>query len=426
MANIQFFSDSIIMNLFMIISIILFLFLYFQFLTFIVSKIDGKPKSNIKSNFPISVLIPCYNEEKNIRSCLNSIISSDYDITKLDIIVIDDGSEDKTVKVVKKVIADSPVPIKLINGKHKGKSEALNLGLLEVKNDLVMSIDADIILEKDTISKLVFPMIDKKIAATNAVAVIRKPKKFIEHFQMIEFTLNNLIRISFSRVFDNSIWFFGAVAIYRKSVLAKVGNFKTDTLTEDMDICLEMYNKGYKIVTVEDAMISTTAMPSIKMLFKQRMRWYYGALQSLFKNKNLLKERRHSPSVLFLFFNQYWWTFFAFIFFPMTIYQVYYWWPEGTIEAIYYTVRWFSLSGPIYVLYKMPVWGLNFLNIFGVLSGLVTLIMSITSMIMFKGKFSIKTFVCFFFYFPYTILQDAIIVTSVFKYITSKKKYFIN
>ena len=425
MVNVQFFSDGILMNVFMVVSFILFSFLYFLFLTFVVSRIDAKPEKVQKPDKPLSVLIPCYNEEKNIGSCLNSIFRSDYDISKLDIIVIDDGSKDNTLEVVKKMASQSPAPVRIINGKHRGKSEALNLGLALARNELIMSIDADIILEKDTVSKLISPMLNDEIAATNACAVIRNPKKLIEHFQMIEFALNNLIRTSFSQVFNNSIWFFGAVAVYKKSVLAKVGNFKTDTLTEDMDICLEMYNKGYKIVTVRNALISTTAMPSLKMLFKQRMRWYYGALQSLFKNRNLLKEQRRSPSVLFLFFNQYWWTFFAFVFFPMTIYQVHYWWPEGVMEPIFYLFRWFSLSGPIYVLYKIPVWGLNFLNIFGVLSGVITLIMSIASMIMFKGRFSMKTLFCFFFYFPYTIVQDAIIVTGVLKYITVKKKYFI-
>jgi peptidoglycan-N-acetylglucosamine deacetylase len=427
MVNIQYYSDNLFMNINMVIGAILFTFLSFLFITYLISLFKKEKNDFIKKKEPLSILIPAYNEEKNIISCLKSILNSDYDLNKFQIIVIDDKSKDETKKLVKEFIfKNQKVDIQLIEGKHQGKSKSLNLGLSYAKNELILSIDADIILKKDTISKLVAPMVYKSVAATNAVARIRNPKKFIEYFQMIEFTLNNLIRTSFSKVFKNSIWFFGAVACYKKSVLNEVGNFKTDTLTEDMDICLEIYNKKYQIVTVPDAIMATNAMSSIRDLFKQRMRWYYGALQSLFKNKELLKRNKVSPPVLFLFVNQIWWTIFSFLFFPMTIYQVYYWWPEGTIEIISYLFRWFSLSGPFYVLYKIPDWGINFLNVFGVSSGIITFIMLIAAITKFKAKINFKTLICLFFYFPYTIIQDAIIVAGVIKYSFSKKKYFID
>jgi len=109
----------------------------------------------------------------------------------------------------------------------------------------------------------------------------------------------------------------------------------------------------------------------------------------------------------------------------MTAYSVYYWWPEGALEAVSYLFRWFSLSGPVYVLYKIPDWGLNFINIFAVMSGIITFIMSIAALIMFRGKFHIKTLLALFFYFPYTIIQDAIIIAGVIKYSISKKRYFM-
>jgi len=398
----------------------------FLFLSFIISLFSAKRIIKQKDDVFISILIPCYNEQKNIRNCLKSIEKTFYDKKLLEVIIIDDGSTDKTADIANSYLKTSNLDIKLIKGTHQGKSMALNLGLDNAKHEIIMAIDADILLEKETIKKLVSPMSNKNVGATNAVAVIQNPKSLIEYFQMIEFSLNNLIRISFSKTFDNSVWFFGAVACYKKSVLNKIGRFKTDTLTEDMDICLELYNNKFKIITVPDARIATVAMPSVRALFKQRMRWYYGALQSLFKNRNLVQKEFQSLPIIFLFFNQYWWTFFAFVFFPMTAYQIHYWWPQKTIEAIFYVFRWFSISGPFYVLYKLPDWGLNFLNIFGVLSGIITLIMSISAIIIYKAKINYKTVLCLFFYFPYTIIQDAIIVLGVLKYISKKKKYFID
>ena len=425
--NIHFFSDDIFMNLSVFVSFVLFSFLSFLFVTYILSLFKKKEFNKFVEKFPkLSIIIPAYNEEENIKNCLRSVIYSDYPSEDMDIIVVDDKSTDKTAKIVEDIIAKiTSHKIRLIKGSHKGKPESLNLGLSYAKHEYIMSIDADVILEKNTIKKLVSPMRNERVAATNSVAAIRNPKRMIEYFQMIEFSLNNLIRTSFSKVYKNSIWFFGAVAVYRKSVLEEIGKFKNDTLTEDMDICLEMYEKNYQIVTVENAIISTEACSSIAELFNQRMRWYFGALQSLFKNKSLLKHR-NSPSITFLFFNQIWWTIFAFIFFPMTAYQVYYWFPEQTLEAIFYIIRWFSLAGPVYVLYKIPDWGLNILNIFGVLSGIITLVMSFYAIKKFKSWINIKTLIALFFYFPYTILINLILISGIVKYTFSKKRYFIN
>lgn len=426
MVNITLFSENMLMNVWMGVSAILFLFLMFLFLSWILSLLKDKRTIAKSYGGPISILIPCYNEEKNIYGCLESICGTGYAGKLIEVIVIDDGSSDGTVSIVGSFIKNNPdADLRVIRGKHEGKSAALNLGVKEARHDVIMTVDADVTIFEDTISKLSGPMHDSSVAATNAVAVIRKPKTMLDHFQMIEFCLNNLIRTSFSSLYDNSIWFFGAVACYRRSALDSVGGFKRDTLTEDMDICLEMYRKGYKIVTVRDAIIQTESMESLAELFSQRMRWYFGALQSLWKNRSLLWKNKGSPSVLFLFFNQIWWTFFAFVFFPMTAYQIWYWYPAlGALEAAGYLFRWFSLLGPAYVLYKIPEWGINLLNIFGVSSGIITVVMSIGALRAFFGRFNILTAAALFFYFPYTIIQDAIIVSGVIKYAFSKKRFF--
>ena len=426
---VNYFSDDLIMNIGMGISIVLFSFLFFLFASFVVSQFRKVTKrKTLKEYYPISILIPCYNEEKKIGQCIDSIISADYQKDRMEILVLDDGSKDDTLRVAKEKAKEYPeMDIRVLKLKHEGKSAAMNKGTQKAKYNLLITVDADITVEKDTLKKLVAPMQEDNVAATNAVAVIRKPKKLIEYFQMIEFTINNLIRTSFSRNFKNSIWFFGAVACYRKDVLNEVGGFKKDTLTEDMDICLEMFNKKYKIITVEDAFIFTDACPSVRQLFKQRTRWYFGALQSLFKNKQLLEKERRSPSIIFLFFNQYWWTFFSFIVFPLLVYQVIYWWPgHDPVEVFSYIFRWFSLSGPVYVLYKIPEWGLNMLNIFAISAGLLTFAKSVPALKKFRGQFSFKTFIALFFYYPYTLILNAIIITGVIKYKFSKVKYFID
>ncbi|NOZ80866.1 MAG: glycosyltransferase family 2 protein [DPANN group archaeon] len=294
--------------------------------------------------------------------------------------------------------------------------------------DIIMTLDADVIVEAASLQRLVAPLLRKGVAASNAIAKIHRPRSFLERFQSIEFAMNDLIRTSFSLVFANSIWFYGAVACYKKEVLEDVGGFNPEALTDDMDISLTLYRRGHRIVTVKDAVMYTLAVPTIASLFRQRMRWYFGALQSLFRHRKLLRAGRHSVPVLFLFFNQFWWTLFAFLFFPLTIIQIIHWFPQPALPGIsaVYLFRWFSLWGPFYVLWKIPVWGVNFLNLFAVLSGILTFGMSLAALRTFRVSFNWKTAVCLFFYFPYTIVQDTIIIASIFWYAFSKKRQFID
>jgi len=151
-------------------------------------------------------------------------------------------------------------------------------------------------------------------------------------------------------------------------------------------------------------------------------------LRTLGKNKKMFS-LKSNPSILFLFISQYWWTLFALAFFPLIAYQIYYWLPYNTqsISSVFmYLFRWFSLAGPVYVLYKIPVWGVSFYNIFGVLSGIMSVSFIVWAVYMFKDKLDLKNIAGIFFYFPYTIVLNAIIVASVVMNIFLKKECFIS
>ncbi len=421
----QIISNDPVMNFSIVVFLILFLFLGFLFITAIISLFKKKEKTTVFTP-PVSAIIPAYNEEDNITSCLNALIRQKY--PEYEIIIVDDKSTDNTRQKIVEFMKNNPeVKIKLVTGMHTGKSDALNKGIRHASFNFVLTLDADVILKQGTLKKLVSPLKDKTVGATNAILLVDRPHKMIEHFQNIEYFLMSLIRTSFSQVFSNSIWFLGAIACYRKSALGKEA-FKKDTLTEDMDICLELYGKNNKIITVPDAIVYTKACSTIGELFSQRMRWYYGSLQSLKKHKDILlsQKKKTLAPVIFLYFNQYWWAIFAFLFFPLTIYQIMFWLPETIPEILSYLFRWFSIAGPVYVLYKLPEWGLTTLNIFGVLSGLITLFMTFLAIKRFRGKVGIKTLIGVFFYFPYTILLNIIMISGIIKYIWKKDSFFIS
>ncbi|MFH1331655.1 MAG: glycosyltransferase family 2 protein [archaeon] len=401
----------------------LFSFIFAIFVIIMVSYFKKVPKPDFSPK--ISIVIPCYNEEKNIARCLDSIFSSSYPADKFGVVVVDDGSTDSTLKVLRDY--QKRHKFKVVSESHKGKSECLNRGVMEAKHDFILTLDADTVLTRDCIHKIVQPFYDDAVGATNGSCLALNNKSFWGIFQGIEYHYNNLIRKSFSDLFNNAIWFFGAFACYRRDVLEKIGYFKKDTLAEDMDTALSLYSKGYRIVNVHDAIVYTKVPSTFLGLFKQRIRWWAGVLMSLNKNKHLFS-KKSDPSILFLFFNQYWWSFYAVISFPLIAYQFSYWLPFNMatfFDLFSYTFRWFSLLGPVVVLYMIPEWGISSYSIFGVLSGLLSAFLIVNALYMFNDRLTFRNAFAIFFYFPYTIVLNSIIVISLIRLILPKKRYFM-
>lgn len=418
-------GTDIVMDISMYVFAILFAFLTFTFGTAVIASFKKRETQNFEPK--VSVVMPAYNEEKNIIDCLDSVYSLEYPKNKLEVIVVDDGSSDKTMnflKAYKKIHKD----LIILQGNHEGKVASLNKGIKKAKHDFIFAVDADTTLNKDVLGKLVRPFADKTVGATNGSCVVKNPDSVLGVFQALEFHCNSLMRRSFSRLFNNGIWFFGAFACYRKKVLEKIGYMNKNTLVEDMDTAMGIYKKGYRTINVPDALGYTLVYSNFKPFFKQRVRWWLGGLRTLGKNKKMFS-LKSNPSILFLFISQYWWTLFALAFFPLIAYQIYYWLPYNTqsISSVFmYLFRWFSLAGPVYVLYKIPVWGVSFYNIFGVLSGIMSISFIIWAVYMFKDKLDLKNIAGIFFYFPYTIVLNAIIVASVVMNIFLKKECFIS
>ena len=398
----------------------LFLFLVFIFSVFIISRFLNRKSKDFNPN--VSIVIPAYNEEKNVVECFESIFNSNYPRNKIEVILVDDGSTDNTLEILKKY-----KNIKVFQQNHLGKVDALNLGVLNSSHDFILTVDADTTLDRDCIRELLKPFADKKVGATTGNNNVKNKKSFIAMFQNIEYHFSNLIRNSFSIVFSNGIWFSGSLACYRKTALRKIEYFKKDTLAEDQDIALEIKKAGYNTINSSTAFGYTIVPNKIKDLYIQRSRWWIGTLQAIVKNKNLLS-RKASGSIFFLYINQFWWSLYAFLSLPLIIYQINYWIPHNsqTLYSLFtYLFRWFSLMGPIYVLYKIPDFGVSIYSIFGVLSGIITTILSIVALRMFKDKIGFKNIFAIFFYFPYTIVLNMIILVSLLRHKFWTRSHYI-
>jgi len=390
--------------------LVLFLFILWIFVVYILSLFKKIQYPDFEPN--LSVIIPAYNEQENISECLSSINQSAYPSEKLEIIVVDDGSADKTCEIVSK-----QKNILLIKKNHTGKSDTLNEGIKAAKFDYVLIVDADTKLDKNCLRQVVRPLAEKGVAASTGNVKVQNKNSFWGIFQNVEYHYSNLIRHSFSSVFNNGIWFYGCIGCYKKQALEEVGFFKKHSLTEDIDISLELRKKGYRTINVYNAIGYTIVPSTLKGLFKQRTRWWCGGLQAVMKNKKLFSLK--SPSILFLFLNQAWWSFFAVVSLPIIIYQIFFWLPYNlstVFAAASYLFRWFSLLGPVFVIYKIPVWGLSFYSFGGVFAGLLTSAMILGAFRLFREKLTIRDIFAIFFYFPYTIVLNTIILLSLLKF----------
>jgi len=144
--------------------------------------------------FPkISILIPAYNAEKFIKKTIECALNCDY--PEKEIIVIDDGSTDRTYQIVKKFKNKG---VKIFKKENGGKASALNFGIDKCNGKLIMTLDADSFLEKDTIRKMVAYFKDRNVMSVVPTLKVYNPKTIIERMQVIEYTVTSFIRKIFT------------------------------------------------------------------------------------------------------------------------------------------------------------------------------------------------------------------------------------
>ena len=141
----------------------------------------------------VTIAIPAYNEERGILRTLNSLLELDYPASKLQIIVVNDGSKDNTRKVVEKFISKHS-SVMLINKPNGGKSSAVNMALDKAKGELFSVLDADSRVSPESLRRVVAYLSEPKTGAAITRMRIDSPKKMVEKTQRFEYIMSNLLR----------------------------------------------------------------------------------------------------------------------------------------------------------------------------------------------------------------------------------------
>lgn len=232
----------------------------------------------------VSVIVPAYNEEKVIGSTVERLLESDH--SDLEIIVVDDGSQDRTSEVVHNRFGNDPrvVLLRVPNG---GKANALNAGLKLARGEIIVALDADTQFQIDTIARLVRWFADENVGAVAGNAKVGNRTNMITRWQALEYVVaQNLERRALAALGTLTV-IPGAVGAWRRSALERAGGFRSDTLAEDQELTIGLQEKGYQVRFDSSAIAWTEAPASFRALAKQRFRWAYGTLQCLWKYRRL-------------------------------------------------------------------------------------------------------------------------------------------
>jgi len=238
----------------------------------------------------VSVIVPAYNEEKVIGQTIECLLASTY--RNLEIIVVDDGSTDRTSEVVSQLF-NVESRVRLFKTAKGSKAEALNYGIRYAQGEIIVWLDADTIFEKETIGLLARRFADYRVGAVAGNVKVGNRNNMITRWQAIEYiTSQNLDRRAYAGL--NCITIVpGAVGACRRILIDLCKGWLTDTLAEDQELTLKIRRLGYQIAYAEDAIAWTEAPETVRDLVKQRTRWSFGTLQCMWKHRDALFQKRY-------------------------------------------------------------------------------------------------------------------------------------
>jgi cellulose synthase/poly-beta-1,6-N-acetylglucosamine synthase-like glycosyltransferase len=282
----------------------------------------------------ISLLVPAYNEEASIADSIRSMLQLNY--ANVEIVVINDGSKDGTLAVLQREFALEPFPqamherlatqpvravyrsrlhptLRVIDKDNGGKADSLNAGINLASHELFCGVDADSILERDSLQKVVKPFQrDPRVVASGGTVRVANgcdieggfltrvnlPRNLWALFQVVEYLRAFLFgRLGWSQL-NAMLIISGAFGLFRKDVVIEVGGYKPKTIGEDMELVVRLHRhlraqgRDYRIEFVPDPVCWTEAPEDMQTLRNQRIRWQRGLSESLVPHMGLMFNRR--------------------------------------------------------------------------------------------------------------------------------------
>jgi poly-beta-1,6-N-acetyl-D-glucosamine synthase len=258
--------------------------------------LDKRPEILREQHYPpITILIAAYNEAADIATTLKSIFLEDYPNT-VHVIVINDGSKDETVNIVRSFMSEHQNLSLIDLNQNGGKANALNDGLEQCSTDIVITIDADSYLWKDALRNLVGRYLSDP-ANTKAVAgeiLIRNSREnWITKAQEWDYFLGIASVKRIQSLFQGTLVAQGAFSLYDRKTLVELGGWP-NKVGEDIVLTWKILMAGYRVGHAENACAFTNCPNTFMKFVNQRRRWSRGLIESFKENWPILFKKRQS------------------------------------------------------------------------------------------------------------------------------------
>ncbi len=284
-----------------------FLFLSLNFevfllITYFENRIEIAEEANLLAIGPkkyptVTIIVPCWNEENTVSKTIYSLLSLDYPRNKLKIMIVDDGSTDKTWERIQK-FKNNP-QIDVYTKPNGGKYTALNFGISKLSSDLVGCLDADSYVHKDALKHIIMQFENKEIMAVAPSVKLWQPKGPLQLLQKVEYGFGIFTRKMFH--YMQAVYITpGPFSIFRTNVFKELGGYRHAHNTEDIEIALRMQKNGYKIAHAHNAMVYTVPPDTLRKLLKQRVRWSYGFIKNAEDYRDMFFRRKYGNLGVFI------------------------------------------------------------------------------------------------------------------------------
>jgi biofilm PGA synthesis N-glycosyltransferase PgaC len=247
----------------------------------------------------ISIVIPVHNSQDTLEACLRSIASQDYPAASMEILLVNNGSQDRSFEIFAGLQSELPLQISWYSILNEGKAWALNAGIHLTHGTYIFNIDSDVVLESDAIRRVVEAMEhDPRLGAvTGAVEVLpqnAQSSPFLRVLATCEF-LEYLTAFQVGRqqqtLLDNLYTLSGAFSAFRREILLNTHLYSQNTITEDTDMTFDLYERfaNRRIGCVSTATAYVHPISSLSALYAQRVRWQRGQIEVSARHKHLME-----------------------------------------------------------------------------------------------------------------------------------------
>jgi cellulose synthase/poly-beta-1,6-N-acetylglucosamine synthase-like glycosyltransferase len=296
------------------ISYFISLFLIIYWMIYFIEKknsiMDEKDKVKpILKTFPFTtIVIPAYNGEHHVIKTLNSVAKLEYPQDRFEILVVNDGSTDRTEHMVRKFMTaydkkyhgKEHISIRLINQpRNMGKAEALNAGMTRAKGEYFACIDADSTVDSDALLYMMdMFQNDPMLAIATPVMKVDNPETWLQKFQRLEY-MSSMLIIKLMGYMNANYVAPGPFSVYKVSVLKKLGKFDGKYNIEDQEIAWRAQKHHYKIRQCASAFVYTVAPRNLKSFTRQRTRWFRGSILTMYSYKDMTFNKKYGDFGLF-------------------------------------------------------------------------------------------------------------------------------